>query len=47
VPVRYRNRVCDDDMVGGEEVSNDDQVHVPSLGRSFAATVYRRNIFGF
>ena len=47
VPVRYRNRVCDDDMVGCEEVSNDDQVHVPSLGRSFAATVYRRNIFGF
>ena len=47
VPVRYRNRICDDDMVGCEEVSNDDQVHVPSLGRSFAATVYRRNIFGF
>jgi len=47
VPVRYRNRVCDDDMVGCEEVGNDDQVHVPSLGRSFAATVYRRNIFGF
>jgi hypothetical protein len=47
VPVRYRNRLCDDDMVGCEEVSNDDQVHVPSLGRSFAATVYRRNIFGF
>jgi hypothetical protein len=47
VPVRYRNRICDDDMVGCEEVSSDDQVHVPSLGRSFAATVYRRNIFGF
>jgi hypothetical protein len=47
VPVRYRNRVCDEDMVGCEEVSNDDQVHVPSLGRSFAATVYRRNIFGY
>jgi hypothetical protein len=46
VPVRYRNRVCDDDMVGCEEVSSDDQVHVPSLGRSFAATVYRRSIFG-
>jgi hypothetical protein len=47
VPVRYKNRVCDDEMVGCDEVSNDDQVHVPSLGRSFAATVYRRNIFGF
>ena len=46
VPVRYRNRVCDDEMVGCEEVSSDDQVHVPSLGRSFAATVYRRSIFG-
>jgi len=47
VPVRYKNRVCDDEMVGCDEVSNDDQVHVPSLGRSFGATVYRRNIFGF
>ena len=46
VPVRYRNRVCDDEMVGCDEVSSDDQVHVPSLGRSFAATVYRRSIFG-
>ena len=46
VPVRYRNRICDDEMVGCEEVSSDDQVHVPSLGRSFAATVYRRSIFG-
>jgi hypothetical protein len=46
VPVRYRNRICDDEMVGCDEVSSDDQVHVPSLGRSFAATVYRRSIFG-
>lgn len=46
VPVRVKNRVCDDDMVGCDEVYSDDSVHVPVLGRSFKATVYRKSIFG-
>jgi hypothetical protein len=46
VPVRVRNRICDDDTNGCDEVYNDDSVHVPALGRSFKATVYRRSIFG-
>jgi hypothetical protein len=45
VPVRFRNRLCDDDTNGCEEVSNDDAVHVPALGRSFKATVYRTSMF--
>jgi hypothetical protein len=46
VPVRVRNRVCDDDSNGCDEVGSDDSVHVPALGRSFKATVYRKSIFG-
>lgn len=46
VPVRVRNRVCDDDTNGCDEVYSDDAVHVPALGRSFKATVYRKSIFG-
>jgi hypothetical protein len=46
VPVRVRNRVCDDDTNGCEEVYNDDSVHVPALGRNFKATIYRKSIFG-
>jgi hypothetical protein len=46
VPVRVKNRICDDDMVGCEEVYSDDSVHIPVLGRSFKATVYRKSIFG-
>jgi len=46
VPVRSRNRVCDDDANGCDEVSSDDSIHVPALGRSFKATVYRKSIFG-
>jgi hypothetical protein len=45
VPVRVRNRLCDDDTNGCDEVYNDDSVHVPALGRSFKATVYRRSMF--
>jgi hypothetical protein len=45
VPVRYRNRICDDDTNGCEEVSNGDDVHVPALGRSFKSTVYRKSLF--
>lgn len=45
VPVRFRNRLCDDDTNGCEEVNNDDAVHVPALGRSFKATVYRTSMF--
>jgi hypothetical protein len=45
VPVRFRNRLCDDDTNGCEEVSNDDSIHVPALGRSFKATVYRTSMF--
>uniref|UniRef100_A0A6C0D9V0 Uncharacterized protein n=1 Tax=viral metagenome TaxID=1070528 RepID=A0A6C0D9V0_9ZZZZ len=45
VPVRVRNRVCDDDMNGCDEVSDGDGIHVPALGRSFKATVYRRTLF--
>lgn len=45
VPVRVRNRVCDDDTAGCEEVYNDDSVHVPALGRSFKASVYRKSLF--
>jgi hypothetical protein len=45
VPVRVRNRLCDDDTNGCDEVYNDDAVHVPALGRSFKATVYRRSMF--
>lgn len=46
VPVRYRNKICDDDMNGCDEVSSDDSIHVPALGRSFKATVYRKSFFG-
>jgi hypothetical protein len=45
VPVRVRNRVCDDDTNGCDELFSDDSVHVPSLGRSFKATVYRKSLF--
>jgi hypothetical protein len=45
VPVRVRNRLCDDDTNGCDEVYNDDSVHVPALGRNFKATVYRRSMF--
>lgn len=45
VPVRVKNRVCDDDTNGCDEVYSDDPVHVPALGRSFKATVYRKSIF--
>ena len=46
VPVRVKNRVCDDDTNGCDEVYSDDSIHVPALGRSFKATVYRKSIFG-
>jgi hypothetical protein len=45
VPVRVRNRVCDDDTVGCDELFSDDSVHVPVLGRSFNATVYKKSLF--
>jgi len=45
VPVRFNNRVCDDDTNGCNEIYGDDSVHVPALGRSFKATVYRRTLF--
>ena len=46
VPVRVRNRVCDDDTNGCDEIGSDDSIHVPALGRAFTATVYRKSIFG-
>jgi hypothetical protein len=45
VPVRFNNRVCDDDTNGCNEIYGDDSVHVPALGRSFKATVYRKSLF--
>lgn len=45
VPVRVRNRVCDDDTNGCDELFSDDSVNVPSLGRSFKATIYRKSLF--
>lgn len=45
VPVRVGNRVCDDDTNGCNEVYSDDAVHVPVLGRSFKATIYRKSLF--
>jgi hypothetical protein len=45
VPVRVKNRVCDDDTNGCDEVYSDDSVHVPALGRSFTATVYQKSLF--
>ena len=45
VPVRYQNRICDDDTNGCNEVYNDESVHVPALGRSFKATIYRKSLF--
>jgi len=45
VPVRFKNRVCDDDTNGCNEIYGDDDVHVPALGRSFKATVYRKTLF--
>jgi hypothetical protein len=45
VPVRYRNKICDDDTNGCDEVSSDDSLHVPALGRSYKATVYRKSFF--
>ena len=41
VPVRVGNRLCDDDTNGCNEVFSDDTVHVPALGRSFKASVYK------
>ena len=46
VPVRVGNRVCDDDTNGCNELFSNDSVHIPALGRSFKATVYRKSIFG-
>jgi hypothetical protein len=46
VPVRVKNRVCDDDRVGCDEVYNDDSVNVPALGRSMKASIYKTSIFG-
>ena len=46
VPVRVKNRVCDDDTNGCDEIYSDDSVNIPALGRSFKATVYRKSIFG-
>jgi hypothetical protein len=43
VPIRYRNRICDDDTNGCDEVFSDEKVHVPALGRGFATTVYRKS----
>ena len=43
VPIRYRNRICDDDTNGCDEISSDDTIHVPALGRAFHATVYRKS----
>lgn len=45
VPVRVQNRVCDDDTNGCNEIYSDDSIHVPALGRSFKATVYRKTLF--
>ena len=45
VPVRYKNRVCDDDVNGCDEIFNDESVHVPSLGRAFKTTIYRKSLF--
>jgi len=45
VPVRYRNRVCDDDVNGCDEIYSDESIHVPALGRAFKATVYRKSLF--
>jgi hypothetical protein len=45
VPVRVKNRVCDDDTTGCDEVYSDDSVHVPALGRSFKASVYAKSLF--
>lgn len=41
VPVRFGNRQCDDDTNGCNEVFDGDSVHVPALGRSFKATIYK------
>lgn len=46
VPVRVKNRVCDDDRVGCDELYNDDSVHIPALGRSMKASIYKTSIFG-
>lgn len=46
IPVRYQNRLCDDDSNGCQEIYSDDSVNVPALGRSFKATVYKKT-FGF
>jgi hypothetical protein len=46
VPVRIKNRVCDDDRVGCDEVYSDDSVHIPALGRSMKASIYKTSIFG-
>jgi hypothetical protein len=46
VPVRVKNRVCDDDRVGCDEVYNDDSIHIPALGRSMKASIYKTSIFG-
>jgi hypothetical protein len=45
VPVRVKNRVCDDDVAGCDELYSDDSVYVPVLGRSFNATVYKKSLF--
>ena len=47
VPVRYRNRACDDDINGCDEIYNDESVQVPALGRSFKATVYVKPSLNF
>ena len=44
VPVRVGNRSCDDDRNGCTQLFSDDSVHVPALGRSFTATVYKQSM---
>jgi len=41
VPVRFGNRQCDDGYNGCNEVYDGDSVHVPALGRSFKASIYK------
>jgi hypothetical protein len=41
VPIKYKNRDCDDDN-GCDEVYNGDDVSVPTLGQSFKVNVYKQ-----
>jgi hypothetical protein len=41
VPIRYKNKDCDED-IGCDEASNGDEVSVPALGQTYKVNIYKQ-----